>query len=285
MLLRVQLRELLGGLPPPPKAAAEHSKPEELGTLRLERLLLEAEPGLATQAALVSRPEGAAHAPACVLLHFDGMDAAAEHPLLQALVEKGWVAALVNLRATAETKVAGDAIAGAADHNSAEHGVWIGRPLLGQWACDVQALVEELTRQPQVQADRIVVAGIGPAGLVALVAAAVLEDRIHAAVAMDVPVSLVTDQAYPPGWRMGLLAPGLFKVGDVPQLAALAAPRRLLVAGGTTLDGKKLAQHDLEDAFRFTSSMYRTSDAAARCVVRESITPGDIVALLAASRK
>jgi cephalosporin-C deacetylase-like acetyl esterase len=285
ILLRGQLRELLGGVPPPAKAAAERGGPEKRGTLQWQPLLLEAEPGLPIRVALVSRPEGSGKAPACVLLHFDGIDKAGEHPLAQALAEKGWVVALVNLRATGDVKAPGDAIAGAADHNSAEHGVWICRPLLGQWVCDVQAVGEQLIQQPEVRGDRLVVAGIGHTGLVALAAAAVLEDRIHAAVALDAPVSLVTDQPYPPGWRMGLLAPGLFKVGDVPHLAALATPRRLVIAGGTTLDGKNLSQRDLEAAFAFTTSMYRISDAKAHCTVRESLPASDIVAFLSSARK
>jgi hypothetical protein len=46
------------------------------------------------------------------------------------------------------------------------------------------------------------------------------------------------------------------KVGDVPHLAALVAPKRLIIAGGVSPKGKKLTQKELEVAFRFTIGVY-----------------------------
>jgi cephalosporin-C deacetylase-like acetyl esterase len=284
MLLRALLREVLGGLPPLPPTPAEQGTPTEAAEVSTTPVVLEAEAGLPLSVRLRSRRDQKGKAPACVVLHFDGKAAALDHPLTAALVEKGWVVATADLRATGASKMAGEAIAGAADHHSAEHGVWIGRPLLGQWVCDVRAIVEWLASLDRVQPGRIALAGIGPAALVALAAAAVLEDHIDAVAALDVPVTLVTDQAYPSGFRMGLLAPGLFKVGDVPQLAALASPRRLLIAGGITLGNEKLLQRGLDQAFAFTRDMYRISESAARLSIRESAPATDIVAFLSSTR-
>ena len=124
--------------------------------------------------------DGNARLPACVLLHLDGKAAALKHPAAAALVAAGWAVSAPDLRATGETKPAGDAVRGAPDHNSAEHALWVGRPLLGQWVFDVQCLLDFLAIQPGLQKQRFAVVGIGQAGLVAVCAAALLDDRVSA---------------------------------------------------------------------------------------------------------
>src|SRR5262249_42937070 len=171
--------------------------------------------------------------PACILLSFDGKREAAKHPVAPALARKGWQVAALDLRTIGDTKPAGDTVRAAPDHNSAEHGVWIGRPLLGQWAFDVLCTIEWLSQQPGINKQRLAVVGLGQAGIVALTAAALFPDRVTAVATINLPVTLLTTKAYPDGTRMGLLAPGLFKVGDVPHLAAMSAPRRLIVANAT----------------------------------------------------
>ena len=47
-----------------------------------------------------------------------------------------------DLRATGALAWPRDKIGGAPDHNTAQWGLWIGRPLLGQWALDVRRLLE-----------------------------------------------------------------------------------------------------------------------------------------------
>ena len=78
---------------------------------------------------------------------------------------------------------------------------------------------------------------------------------------MDTPVTYLTDKAYPAGWPMGLLAgTGILRVGDVPHLAFVrGAPRRLIIAGGTTADGRKLRVTQLDESFAFPRVMYRLS--------------------------
>jgi hypothetical protein len=227
-----------------------------------------------------SKPGGKGKDPACVLLHLGGKAEALKHPLAAALIEKGWVVVAPDLRATGTLHPAGDAIVGAPDHNSAEHAVWVGRPLLGQWVCDVRSLLEWMAGYPGMRGDNLAVAGIGYAGVVALCAAGLLEDRVALAAAVDSPVSFLTDKAYPNGWPMGLLAPGILRVGDIPHLAALAAPRRLVVAGGTAADGRKLTAMHLDEAFAFPRAMYRLAKAEDQVTVRDDVSPGDLAGLL-----
>jgi dienelactone hydrolase len=150
------------------------------------------------------------------------------------------------------------AIAGAPDHTAAEHGVWIGRPLLAQWTADTIALL----RAASGSVTPFVLVGIGPGALVALTAAALLPDHVRSVVLVDSMSTFVTDTGYASGTHMGLLAPGILTVGDIPHLAGMIAPRRLIIAGGVSPQGKPLTEKELAEAYRFTTGVYKAVRAA-----------------------
>ena len=79
---------------------------------------------------------------------------------------------------------------------------------------------------------------------------------------------------------MGLLAPGILKVGDIPQLAALIAPRRLVIADGVTSQARKLSEKYLRDAFSFTVDRFKLYKAETRLTLSEGLRVEDIVATL-----
>jgi cephalosporin-C deacetylase-like acetyl esterase len=256
LMLRAELRDrVLGGFPKPPKPDATTGDAEDAAGVRTLPLTFAPEPGLGLAALHRFKPGVKGRIPACVLLHPDGKAEALKHPLAAALVEKDWAVLAPDLRATGAARPENDAVHDAKDHNSAEHGVWVGRPLLGQWSFDVQCLLDWLAAQPGLRGDRLAVAGVGSAGVVALCVAA-LDERVASAAALDAPVTLVTEEAYGGEVRMGLLAPGLFHVGDVQHLAALAVPRRVIIAGGVSPQGKPLAAKDIDAAYAFTRSVY-----------------------------
>jgi pimeloyl-ACP methyl ester carboxylesterase len=268
---------VFGDFPRPPQPSARLGEPETVNQVRTTTVLIHPETDLPVPALLRSRGGAGGQTPACVLLHLDGKSAALRHPLAAALVEGNWTVLAPDLRATGETRPASDAIAGAADHNSAEHALWLGRPLLGQWVFDVLCLLDWLALQPGLDRRHFAVVGLGQAGVVALCAAGLLEDRVHSAAAVGAPVSYVTDQAYGSGTRMGLLAPGILKVGDICHLAALAAPRRLFVVEGVTPQGQAVAEQALRDAFAFTASIYRLHRAEARLTATPTLRVNDLV--------
>ena len=139
-------------------------------------------------------------------------------------------------------------------------------------------LIDWMALQPGLAKDHFAVAGIGQAGLVALCAAGLLDDRIASAAILDAPSTYVTDQPYPEGTRMGLLAPGILRVGDIPHLAALSAPRRLIVAGGVSAQGKKLTDKQLKDAFVFTTRIYKLHKEEAKWMVAAEMSVKDMAA-------
>ncbi len=181
-----------------------------------------------------------------------------------------------DLRRFGTTKPVGGAIAGAPDHNVAEYGVWIGRPLLGQWLCDVLSILTWAKGQPGLQAP-FFVAGFGPMGITAMLSAALFPDRVSAVVAVDTPVSYLTETAYATGTPMGILVPGILKVGDIPHLAGLAAPRRLIIADGVAPNGKRLNDKELKEAYSFTTGVYKATKSAERFTIGVGLKWADLI--------
>jgi dienelactone hydrolase len=254
---RRRLQRVLGDFPNRRSDAKPGAATTE-GTLRTLPVTIHPEPAMPLPALWRSRTDRTAGLhPACLLLHLDGKQQAIAHPLAAALLENGWSILAPDLRATGETRPASDAIAGAPDHNSTEHALWAGRPLLGQWTFDAGCLLDWIAAQPNVDRQRLSVVGIGPAGLVALCTAALYEDRIASAGTIGTWSSYVTSEAYPTGTRMGVLAPGILGIGDVPHLAALAAPRRILIAEARTSQDRALGDKELREAFAFARTVYR----------------------------
>ena len=82
--------------------------------------------------------------------------------------------------------------------------------------------------------------------------------------AIGAPVTYVTEQAYGSFMRMGLLAPGVLRLGDIPQLAALSAPRRLVITEGRTPQGKLVRFKELQQLFHYVPGLIP------RCVPQDS---------------
>ncbi|MFO0801810.1 MAG: acetylxylan esterase [Gemmataceae bacterium] len=180
----------------------------------------------------------------------------------KAAIKAGWATLDLQLRATGSSAIS-ETIGRAPDHNTAEWGLWIGRPLLGQWVFDVRQAIG-------MWSDReIAVIGEGPAGLVALAAAAT-DDRIKKVAAVGTLASFISEVPYEKQ-RLGTLVPGILRdVGDVPHLAALVAPRKVLFAGGVAGNGQPLNADQLKAAYA----------AASKAVIEEKADPAKVMELL-----
>jgi dienelactone hydrolase len=278
--LRGQLRKPMGEIPKPPRPVVKPGGQPTNDDPAVVPLRLTGEEGMPIPMVSLNRRNPPERRPALVVLHLDGKAAAQRHPLPRTFASAGWLVALPDLRATGDLKPAGDAVGKAVDHNSTEHALWIGRPLLGQWLFDVQCVLEWLAIQANRDANRTAVVGIGQAGVVALAAAALFPERVTSAAVVDGPVSLITDRAYPDGTRMGLLAPGLLTAGDVPHLAALSAPHRLAIVGGIGPKGEPLTGRGIQDAFAFTRKVYEAHRQPDRLTLVPSLRWEELAAAL-----
>jgi dienelactone hydrolase len=264
-LRKTLIETTFGGFPQPSQSFAASVTSGPNTTIRFTP-----EPGLVLDAH--HQRSNAESRRAAVLLNLEGMNAAQSSPLAEELLAAGWDVVTVDLRATGNDAWPTDTIMRAPDHNTAQWSMWIGRPLLGQWTWDVLQLLEALPLAVPEELGPITVIGQGPAGVVAHCAAAVDDkQRIAQVAAVGTLASYISDVPYE-GQRVGIMAPGIVRdVGDIPHLAGLALPRRVVIAGGVTGSGKALTKGELQSAFRPTTDIAHVAGASSALIITEKI--------------
>lgn len=217
-----------------------------------------------------------------ILLDLNGRKQAAESEVAKELLRTGRDLITLDLRATGSTAYPRDKIQRAPDHNTAEWSMWTGRPLLGQWAWDVKRLLDALEqiKVGKPKADKLprgtTLIGIGPAGVVALCAAA-LDHRIQQVATVSSLASYVSDVPYE-NQRLGIMAPGILRdTGDISHLASLIAPRRLVIAGGVHGNGKPLNTAELKSNYAYAHSVYALEKSEKRLTLLEDTTAREVV--------
>lgn len=248
-------REVLGGTELTGPLEIQDEAEEEDGC---KTFSFTSEPGIRLRASvLAGDTEGKRLA---VLLNLEGAEQARGSQLARDLREAGWSVLVPELRATGRLAWPHDAINHAPDHNTAQWAMWIGRPLLGQWVGDVRRACDALVERTGAQPDEIAIFGQGPAGVVALCAAA-LDERFTRATAIETLASYITDEPYR-GQRVGILAPNIVReVGDIPHLAALVAPRPVTIAGAVWGNGKSLSASEIVEAYQAARHVFALENA------------------------
>lgn len=220
---------------------------------RGEQTCLESEPGL--RVPLTSFPASAPpHEPgsrALVALNPEGRGSI-PFELIRELAASGIGLHALELRGCGELELPGQQLGvELPDHNLSEWGIWLGRPLLDQWLGDALALIARLRADG---ARGVAVAGWREAGMAAILAAAL--GAADAAVTLGAPLTLRTETP-PHHARLVLFRPDLTRLaGDLPQLAALAAPRALLLGAPMRLDGMPATPEELQHAAAPLASLY-----------------------------
>ena len=250
------LEKVLGGMPQPTDLALKVTLADDGKSQTLTGV---SEPGVPLR---IQRDASPKPAKLVVLLDLDTpLEQTFSGELAAKLRGDGWTVVTPELRATGRTAPAGDKIGHAADHNSAEWSLWIGRPLLGQWVWDVRRTLDALRQQDGSLPSDIQVCGTGSAGVVALCAAA-LDERISHAKTINSLASYVTSEPYR-GQRLGLMAPGILRdVGNIAHIAALVAPRRVTITGGVTGGGQPLPHEALVEHFALTRAAFAQHEAS-----------------------
>ena len=214
-----------------------------------------------------------------LFLDLDAGVQALNNPVVGRLRERGWDVLLADLRGTGAAAVAGDRVAEAPDHNSAEWSMWIGRPLLGQWVRDISCLLDAVDQHLQGLPPLTVAIGNASAGVVALAAAAVDQRLLRVATVQSL-ASYVSRTPYRKQ-RLGIMVPGILRdVGDLPHLAALLAPRRLVMAAPVDGAGQTLTDANWQQSHRYTQAVYRFEQAAGELRYLPTSTPDSVVAAL-----
>jgi len=130
----------------------------------------------------------------------------------------------------------------AASHRQEENYAWgsliLGKPLVGQRLTDILAVVAALGKHPATAGRQIRVAASGKLTVPALFAAA-LDKRIEGLYLSGGLLSfrdIVDSEMY--NYTFANFLPGLLNHTDLPELAALTAPRRIVIAGAVNARGE-----------------------------------------------
>jgi hypothetical protein len=255
--VRQATRLLTARLAQPPEPLPHNLEPRSLQTTNvegsvLEKVLFMSEVGIPVPG-LLWRPQS----PRAVIVvaHESGKAAAAESPMISPLVQNGYAVLAVDLRGRGETL---GRTAGRRDNNFhfVSNGIAFDRPAAGRRAFDLKRAVDFIERRTELAGRPVYLAGIGGDALAALLAAA--DDSRIAGVACGGFVNSFASLSTPAAWtsrteairnwnssamRWGRLDNGEFTVdlgavipssllaADIPDIASLIAPRKLLYCG------------------------------------------------------
>ncbi|WP_026370595.1 alpha/beta hydrolase family protein [Kallotenue papyrolyticum] len=176
------------------------------------------------------------------------------------LARHGMVVLVPELRGFGRRRLAADRD-GASTRSSCEAlarwSLLLGRPLLGDRVADVLGAFELLRGIPQVDARRIAIMGGSGGGAVALLAAA-LEPRLRAAV-IGTYFCTFRDSLLDQRHCLCNYVPGLLRDAEMCDIAALIAPRPLLLIAGTDdplfpAAGTRAAYAELQHAYRIAQA-------------------------------
>ncbi len=131
-----------------------------------------------------------------------------------------------------------------------------GRPMLGGYVTDAQAALRALRARPDVDPSRLWIIGQGTMGVVALFTLA-LDPALSGAIverALTDYRSIVENDRYSAPFRIYLF--GVLKQFDLPDVAALAKPRPLLLLNPVDQSGRSVEVHAV--ASRYASATVRS---------------------------
>ena len=233
---------------------------------RIRKLVFETQPGVKVPGLLFEAGRGP------LVIYADGAGkaaAAAPGGPIEKLVKAGSRMLALDLRGMGET-APGQVLAGRPNYFGADYweafvSLHLSRPLLGQRTTDLLAVVAKMAGE----SDDIQLIGVGSAGPAALHAAA-LEPRIKRLTLEDALVSWSAVVRTPISHnQLTNVVPAALTVYDLPDLAALVAPRPLTIRKPADPTGKPLTRGAADDAYKLVRAAYIRAGAEKRFVVTE----------------
>jgi dienelactone hydrolase len=232
----------------------------------ITRLVFETEPGIKVPALSFELPAGKGSDSRALIIyvHDEGKAAeAAQGQAIERLVKQGHPVLAVDLRGFGET-APGKPTTGKPNYFGVEEkeaflSLHLDRPLLGQRVHDLLSIVGWLKEQQPSQPIQVV--GVGVAGPVVLHAAA-FDRRIESTQLEKALVSWSSVVRTPISHnQLASVVPGALKVYDLPDLAAVLAPRALALIDLTDPLGQTLNRNNVEIAYSSCSKAYREAKA------------------------
>ncbi len=153
-----------------------------------------------------------------------------------------------------------------------QNGLVAGKPVIGEWVWDYERCVDALRRQHVSPGKPVFLVADGPPGLSAALVP-LFDHRVSGVASLGTLGSYVARDRYNVEWVYYLH--GVLQKADIPQLLALAAPARLVLAGTVWSSGDVVTQEEAQRLFRPVSSAFRHLDQTKRFVVLDRADVGE----------
>ena len=99
------------------------------------------------------------------------------------------------------------------------------------------------------------------AAMVPGVVTAGLQSRVKRFVALDAPLTLVSERRYGAG-QIGAILPGMLSdLGDIGHLVSLVTPRPTWIVAGKNMQGEDLDRKQLIDSLAYAASIYKINQS------------------------
>jgi cephalosporin-C deacetylase-like acetyl esterase len=230
---------------------------------RLEKLIIESEPGVVVPA-LLFIPDGSPGKRRAILyVHESGKAAeAVAGGEIEELVRGGRVVLAIDLRGMGETREESSRVWSLFGHfNSAMTALLMGKTLVGLRAQDVVRAVDALAARRDVEMESLSAFGKGDAAVV-LLHAAVLDDRIKSVALEEMLVSYESVIA----WKVHQqifesIVPAALTNYDLPDLAASLAPRRLQIINAVNPRGQRVELPHVREQYEAAQKAFQVAGA------------------------
>jgi dienelactone hydrolase len=267
----------------PPRTLARIDR----GAYFLEKIVYHSEPEIYVPSVFLL-PKGQEKRPAVLFVNEDGKaEPRMIESFLEPLVRAGLAVLSIDPRGMGETDPEAPRSSKPADFkrlvHDAESGFFhdairVGKTVPGMRAHDVTAGVSYLAARPEIDASRISAIGHGAGGLIVLFAAA-FDDRVRS---VAVTGSLISYSAIAESdlytHRFGSFGPGFLRGFDLPDVAALIAPRPLLIQNPVDALHRVLDVAKAREALGSTARAYEKAGSADRFRVEHDTASEGIAA-------
>jgi len=252
-------KEIFGGFPDSTRCKRTLVRKLTYRNHPAEQWTLEPEPGVIVPAALVFPTNAVKNAkhPAILVVDEDGKKSAFERGLVGALLANGRVILAIDCRGLGETAKTVPSIEygpGTPEYNLSNYGLFIGRPIMGQWVFDVRCAMDFLASRAEVDAKQTSIAGRGRGALAALLAAA-YDERIRSVAMEEMLATWVFNEEFR-DIGLAYFIPRILTLADMPQLIACLAPRPVLIINPVDGRRRQISGDEAHGQNSFARSVY-----------------------------
>lgn len=240
------IREVFGGFPEEPFSIEELGS-ESFEELQLDKMVIRTELDVVVPALLIKHTTSEEEK--CLLyLTPRGVSTFLVQEWIKEWLRTGGALMVVNYRGSGETS--------SNEEVAVKNSILLGRHILGFQCFDTLRAVDYLYRERGFE--EVHVYGEREASVVALFAAA-LDERIKAVTLFSLPSTLTSASNF--NYPVSLFPPNLLKYADIPEVAAMVAPRPFTLINPLDSHLRPMVKEEAEKCFEFTREIYAAAGA------------------------